>query len=280
MACPRSAPSRWREHSTVLALLLVAVGAHAHDTWFESHGQRAPGDLFMALGTGNAFPVFDSPVGPGHLQRRGCREGGKSVELSPVAQASNSLILKARARGIAAASCWAELSPSEIELKPQLVPIYLAEAQPPALVREVWSAMQARGVPWKERYTKHARIVFGGKAPDDADAGNARPSDMGMDMVLVGDVGTIRQADIVTVHVLRDGRSLPDFAVELRHVTNGRAVSTGAWHKTDGQGRVRLAVPQAGRWMLRGIDIRKSESVPDSWDTRFATLVFDVAVAR
>lgn len=278
-ACPSSVALPWRPHTSAFALLLVAFGANAHDTWFESRGQHARGDLFTALGTGNAFPVFDSPVGPEHLQRRGCREGGKTVALSVVAQASNSLILRAQTRGTAAASCWAQLISSEVELKSHVVPIYFSEAQPPAGVIAAWSAMEARGLPWKERYTKHARIVFNGEAPYDAEAGNARPDDMGLDMMLVGDVGTIREADIITVQVLRDGRTLPDFAVELRHVTDGRTISRGAWHKTDDKGRVRLVVPQAGRWLLRGIDIRKSDSAPDSWDTRFVTLAFEVAVA-
>lgn len=140
--------------------------------------------------------------------------------------------------------------------------------------------MEARGVPWKERYTKHARIVFNREAPSEAEASNARRDDMGMDMVLVGELGMIREADIVTVQVLRDGQPLPDLAVELRHVSQGAAVSAGAWHRTDDQGLLRLLVPQAGTWLLRGIDIRKSDSVPDSWDTRFVTLAFEVAVAR
>lgn len=269
-----------RNHTAGLALLLVAIGASAHDTWFESRGRQTRGDLFMALGTGNVFPVFDSPVGTEHLQRHGCREGGKSVALNTVAQASKSLILRARTRGTSSASCWAQLISAEIELKPEVVAIYLAEAQPPAKVREAWEAMEARGVPWKERYTKHARIVFNREAPYEAEAGNVRRDDMSMDMVLVGDVGMIREADIVTVQVLRDGRTLPDLAVELRHVTNGSAASIGAWHRTDDQGLVRLLVPQAGTWLLRGIDIRKSDSVPDSWDTRFVTLAFEVAAAR
>lgn len=277
---PRTVAFPWRQHAAALALLLVVFGASAHDTWFESRGQQTRGDLFMALGTGNAFPVFDSPVGTEHLQRHGCREGEKNVALNTVAQASKFLLLRARTRGTSAASCWAQLMPSEIELKPEVVPIYLAEAQPPTEVREAWSAMEARGVPWKERYTKHARIVFNREVPYEAKAGDARRDDMSMDMVLVGDVGTIREADIITVQVLRDGRMLPDLAVELRHVTKGSAVSTGAWHRTDGQGLVRFVVPQAGTWLLRGIDIRKSDSVPDSWDTRFVTLTFEVAVAR
>ena len=262
-----------------LTLCLLLGSAMAHDTWFASRGQRTSGDQFVSLGTGNVFPVFDSPVGAEHLQRHGCREAGQPLALRPVAQGSTSLILRTRSGGRATLSCWAQLQPSEIELPLALVPVYFAEAQPPAAVLEAWAAMSARGLPWKERYTKHARIVFSGAAADAADptgAAHAEPGDMGMDMVLLNGQAAVRAGDTVDVQVLRDARPLADFAVELRHTAIGNTSSTGQWHRTDKQGRVRLAVPAAGQWLLRGIDIRQSGSVADSWDTRFVTLAFDV----
>jgi uncharacterized GH25 family protein len=73
--------------------------------------------------------------------------------------------------------------------------------------------------------------------------------------------------------VLRDGQPLPDFAVEMR---NERS-PLGLWRKTDAQGRVSIAAPLPGRWVLRGTDLRLSESEPDLWVSRFVTLAFDVA---
>jgi hypothetical protein len=35
-------------------------------------------------------------------------------------------------------------------------------------------------------------------------------------------------------------------------------------------------VPLAGHWLLRGTDLRLSDTVPDSWDSRFVTLAFSV----
>ena len=36
-------------------------------------------------------------------------------------------------------------------------------------------------------------------------------------------------------------------------------------------------LPLAGRWVLRGTDLRLSSERPDTWDSRFVTLAFDVA---
>ncbi len=37
-----------------------------------------------------------------------------------------------------------------------------------------------------------------------------------------------------------------------------------------------LAVPLAGRWLLRGTDVRPSTQNPDRWESRFVTLAFEV----
>ena len=42
------------------------------------------------------------------------------------------------------------------------------------------------------------------------------------------------------------------------------------------QGRVRIQAPLAGQWVLRGTDLRLSERVPDTWESRFVTLAFEI----
>lgn len=293
--------ARWRTAASIaaaqaaaLALTAWAGAAAAHDTWFEARGMRGAGHLFMVLGTGNVYPVFEFPIGAEHLQRRGCRSAAQDAQLAAVANGSTWLLLKTRLAGAGPASCWAQLFPVEIELDAEAVRVYLEEARPPASVRVAWAAIQARGLPWKERYTKHARIVFNGEVSDGvaligasqpfvaAQGGlqadrQAQPPDMGMDMVLVGNGRPLRPGDGASVQVLRDGRPLPGLAVELRHQPEATNTSTGVWLQTDDQGRVRLDLPTAGKWLLRGIDIRPSPSRSDAWDSRFVTLAFDVA---
>ena len=43
------------------------------------------------------------------------------------------------------------------------------------------------------------------------------------------------------------------------------------------QGRVQVRLPLAGRWVLRGTDLRPSSERPGTWDSRFITLAFEVA---
>jgi hypothetical protein len=40
---------------------------------------------------------------------------------------------------------------------------------------------------------------------------------------------------------------------------------------------VRIPAPLPGRWVLRGTDLRTSEREPDSWESRFVTLAFEIA---
>jgi hypothetical protein len=73
--------------------------------------------------------------------------------------------------------------------------------------------------------------------------------------------------------VLRDGRPLPDFAVELR----GDKLPIGIWRKTNAEGQVQIPAPLPGRWVLRGTDLRLSERESDTWESRFVTLAFEIA---
>jgi hypothetical protein len=50
----------------------------------------------------------------------------------------------------------------------------------------------------------------------------------------------------------------------------------GLWRRTDAEGRAHIDLPLPGRWVLRGTDLRRSESVPDKFESRFFNLAFEV----
>jgi len=255
---------------TLACALATAVAcAWAHDTWFAPRASTKANEVALMLGTGNQFPVLESGVGFEYLVRSGCRGDGlgRPIALQRVDDAPTALWLRAPARVDQPLSCWAQLSPFEVQLAPDKIAIYLKDIQASAAVREQWAQMSARGVPWKERYTKHARIEL---KPDE---GAALPVDMVMDVLLESPQRPLQQGQTLQFRVLRDGQPLPDFAVEMR---NERS-PLGLWRKTDAQGRVSIAAPLPGRWVLRGTDLRLSESEPDLWVSRFVTLAFDVA---
>ena len=267
-------------------LLLAAAAAQAHDTWFHALPAVA-GAPVLALGTGNRFPVQESGVGTEFLARQGCSlidapkpaEAGRPLRESrkvakphflesadgrsasqplmrPLHNVAHALILRGPPR---AQSCWAQLVPLEVELAADKVAIYLREVQADPALRATWADMQRRGVPWKERYTKHARIDFS--------VVEGEPVPMAMDIV--------REASAngsLSFRVLRDGQPVPGLAMEWVSDT----ASLGIWRRSDAEGRVRVPALPPGRWVLRAIDLRLSMVEPDRWESRFVTLAFEV----
>lgn len=244
-----------------LALWLLAPPSHAHDTWFEP---VAGPELQLLLGTGDQFPKQESGIDRIYLAERGCRAAdGTGVALGVTDDAPAALRLRP---GPGASTCWAQLQPFEIVVAPALVEVYLKEIAASPAVRTIWAGREARGVPWKERYTKHARVEL-------ASGGVAGPVGLGLDIVPAPAASPRQVGETLVFQVLRDGQPLAGFAIELRSAT----VRFGRWGRTDAEGRVVFKAPLPGRWLLRGVDLRVSATDPDAWDSRFVTLAFTVA---
>ena len=268
-------PFPHRLPKTALAWLLCALAgsAVAHDTWFERLPSAKPGELRLALGTGNRFPLHEFSVGAASLRESGCRANTPAAKVAPlktVRETPKALIVRAQAGPNAAVTCWAQQEPFEVEIAAPIVEVYFKEINAPQPVRAAWAEMHARGVTWKERFSKHARIELPGRR-----AGSSPPeaTRMAMDVLLESGLGPIRPGDALQFQLLRDGQPLPGLAVELHSDQS----PIGFWKQTDAQGRVSFAPPLAGQWVLRGTDLRLSTTVPDTWESRFVTLAFEVA---
>lgn len=261
-----------RRIAWALTVMLCASAAQAHDTWFASRAARLPGTVVLALGTGNQFPRQEFSIGIEQMVRQGCRQGDHAVEMAGVAQTATALLLRAQAGSAATMSCWAQLMPFEIELDADKVAVYLDEINASAAVRERWRELAARGRPWRERYVKHARIEVPGAPRADAAALLPTSVPMAMDIVLQVPAEGLQPGAPLRFEVRRDGAPLPDFAIELR----GSTPADARWLRTDANGRVGTVAPAAGRWVLRGTDLRASSVETDAWESRFVTLAFDV----
>ena len=252
---------------TAAVLALAASGAQAHDTWFQPL-IAAPGAprVELALGTGNRYPVQETGVGAEYLERQGCQGlDGQAAErpMQPARNIDHALVLRVP---LAAARCWAQLVPLDIELEPAKVAEYLQEVQAPPALRAAWRDMQSRGLPWRERYTKHARIDL---VPDAAAGAPAVQVPMAMDIVrLAGEGGGL------VFQVLHGGAPLAQQAMELI----SEAGTRGIWRRTDAHGRIEFPALPAGRWLLRGTLLRLADEDPTRWDSGFVTLAFEVAV--
>jgi hypothetical protein len=240
----------------MFSALLTALPAGAHDSWFHiSQPGQAP---LLTLGTGQHYPKQETAIAPEYLDRQGCRPanepGGEQNMRLLGYEGSHALRLQA-APG--ARSCWAQLVPLDVEVATHLVDVYLKEIRAGASTLAAWQTQRRLGQPWRERYTKHARIDLG-----DGTAGSA-PVPMDMDLV--------RRAG-GQLQVLRDGRPLAGQAVELL----GDAVPFSVWRRSDEAGMLNLGPLPPGQWLARAVDLRPRADVPGEWDSRFVTLAFEI----
>jgi hypothetical protein len=279
-----------RRTSLTLSLLGAALCAQAHDTWFEAEQTLRSGTL-LALGTGSQFPTVETSLVNDSVAQAQCQlSDGSLAKLpslpsppstaaaKPSANTPQSLALRLLAPP-QASNCWAQLKPFDITITADKVAVYLKEIQAPAALRARWVDLQQRGLPWRERYVKHARILLAGAVVNEVanevagTASKSSPVDaaMGMDLRIEGPARPLQAGDSFTVQVQRDGQALPNQAIELRS-DNSRY---GFWRQSDAQGRLQFTVPLAGRWLLRGTDLRAADREGE-WDSRFVTLTFEV----
>jgi uncharacterized GH25 family protein len=262
----------WR--AGVLAVL-CATGwqAHAHDSWLSPSRHDSPGGpAVLELSTGNRYPVQEFSQTPESVVRSQCIDGkGRATSLRPLKVHPQWLDLVSGSRH-PLLSCWVELDAAEIaDLEPGLVNVYFAEIRASAFHRETWAALQARKLPWRESYRKFARIELPSAATPAQLASARRPAGLDLEIVIVGDQ-PFAVGQPISFQVLRDGKPLPQFPVEL---VSERS-PLGIWRQTDAQGMLQHTLPFAGRWLLRGTDLRLSAARPDTWQSRFVTLAFEM----
>jgi hypothetical protein len=252
------------QHSSIwLAAVVVAAAAlpaRAHDTWFARQD-----DGTLTLATGNRFPAGELAVDPRYFVHHGCRAepGAKAEPLVLLRYSDTASLLRAPAA--TARVCWVQLQPFEFELPPDKIDLYFREIRPPAAILQAWAALRARGLPFLERYTKSARI----------DLAAAAGAPVGIPMDVLRETAAPNTGAEAVFQVLREGRPLPEFNVELVHERS----PLGLWFRTDAQGRVRATLPLPGRWLMRGTDLRVSPADPTRFESQFLAYSFDVAAA-
>jgi hypothetical protein len=228
----------------------------------------------LELATGNRYPLQEFSQTPASVTQAQCTDGAATMRLRPLTVQPRWLDLSASVPGGGAPplSCWLELAAAEIEIEPRRVEVYFAEIRTPAANREAWAAIKTRGLPWRETYRKFARIELAqaGDAPTARLAAARRPAGQDLEIVVLGDQ-PIAVGQPLEFQVLRDGRPLAGFPVEL---VSERS-PLGIWRQTDADGKLRHSLPFAGRWLLRGTDLRLSAQRADTWESRFVTLAVE-----
>jgi hypothetical protein len=256
------------------AACCAAAHAQAHDSWLApSRHDAPPGVAVLELATGNRYPQAQFGVSAGSVVRSGCAVApDRKIALVPLREQPHWLELAVPVSQVAAAplACWAELGPAQVELEPPVVQTYFREIRATAANREAWAELQARQQPWSESYRKFTRIELANAASSAAALASARrPVGLDLEIVVLGGE-PIAVGRPIAFQVLRDGKPLPGFAVELVSERN----PLGIWRETDPAGQLRHTLPFGGKWLLRGTDLRLPAGTA-TWESRFVTLAFE-----
>src|SRR5207344_3255729 len=104
------------------------------------------------------------------------------------------------------------LAPRTIELTPKQVEEYLAEIGASDLVRQRWLATPAKR--WREMYSKHAK-TFVRVGDTGTDRSWSEPVGMYLEIVPQSDPTKIVAGGELSVQVLREGGTIPGFAIAV-----------------------------------------------------------------
>jgi hypothetical protein len=259
----------------LFALLGAAVFVAGHDTYLVARRAAAtPGAVVtLDLTSGMRFPALDHAIKPERVERARGRLGGRTFDLTGLRPAPKSLRFDAPLGQTGVATLWVELKPRTLELTPKQVAEYLDEIGAPEDARRAWAEAK-RPRRWRETYTKHAKtfVRVGEAAGDRSWAG---PVGMALEVVPERDPTALSAGDELPVVVLKGGAPLAGFAVGLVHETGAHELS-----KTDAAGRVTFRLARAGRWLLRGTELRKPGTPDGEWESHFTTLAVNVSTAR
>lgn len=252
------------------SLSIFCIAAWAHDSWLRvAPAQPGSGLLALELGVGARYPRSEGPTPSQRLAQAGCLTAGAEVPLMPRGEQDPWLVLRARTGNDEAAACWVELRPQDITLTPALVQTYFDDIRAPPAVRTAWAERQRAGVAWHEVYRKFIRIeVLADHAARAMDlAALRRPRGFALELVPVG--GEVLRAGAPSEFLaLADGRPVAGLAVEFV----SRRSPVGLWRETGADGRIRLALPYGGEWLLRSTVLDVPATATGAWQSRFATL--------
>lgn len=266
---------RSRHLLSAIALCTAASGACAHDTWLHvSAVQPGVGLLGLDMGSGARYPKSEEAVPGSRLVEPECvDETGTTHPLVPRQDVDVRLELRARMGSAGAASCWTELLPVELVLTPELVQVYFQDVRPPQAVKDAWAARQKAGIGWKEIYRKFTRIetAVPGPASPASWAALRKPRNYPLELLPVGDA-PVRPGIESEYQALANGKPVAGLAVEFVSLRS----PVGIWRETDAQGRMKLALPYAGEWLLRATVLDVPPSLQDVWRSKFATLTVQV----
>lgn len=270
MACENTAPMTVRS-LVLLVVLLLAAPIHAHDTWLAPdrfRGAKA-GPVTLSLSSGMEFPKLDHAIAPDRVASARWHAARARGALLTGAPAAHALEFRAdRAQGMTVYSV--VLHPRPSKLKREQVREYIDHLGIPN-ANEVFAAWQqtSKAEQTDYRYMKYAKTFAATGAPDSSRSW-ADPAEMRLELIPQNDPTCVPSGGTLDVMLLDRGKPLPRYPVAL--LREGAKEPASA--VTDAEGRVRLTLPAAGRYMLRATTLEPSADTAARWDVHLTTITF------
>lgn len=268
--------NRVRTGAVILATLVafgVASELSAHDTWLFPARTTVPvgARLTLDLTSGMSFPKNEFAIDPTRIETARVRLGGRTWSMTRRVVSRKFLRLQTTLSQPGVATLWISLKPRTLDLTPALVQEYLDEIGAPDSIRAIYPK-GGKNPRWREEYRKEAKaFVFVGSTGTDTSW--KIPAGASFEIVPVSDPGKIAAGQPALFRVLRDGLPLANFPIG----SVGAGKSKPRLDRTDADGIVRILAPAAGRWMLRGTDLRRPpKGIDADWQSVFATLSLNV----
>jgi uncharacterized GH25 family protein len=261
---------------TLIALVFhwLTVLLSAHDTWLQAVVHSAmPGEaLRFELTSADGFKGVDYGPPARRVQQTGLRVAGATTQLVVGPEDIKVLHLRGKSDQTGIATVWVVLTSNWLELKPELIEVYLEEIRAPKALREEWAQRPGPKI-WRELYRKSAKTHLHIGPGLTQDHSWRQPAGLDLEFVAETNPVVLQAGDMVRVRLLSRGRPVPGLAVDI--VNEGENVRH--LKKTDGEGRVSARLTEPGRWLVRATLLRKSDQPDLEWESDFATLLLDVA---
>ncbi|MEZ4450861.1 MAG: DUF4198 domain-containing protein [Nannocystaceae bacterium] len=260
-----------------IVVALTATSAGAHDYWLEFQPLAPAVDqaLALSLWVGEDFVAEaekamqrDRTVSLRHLHR------GGDEDLRAVGREGAAPLLEVPLKTPGGHLLSLERDPSHIVLRARKFNRYLEHEGLSSILDERRRTHQ-RLRRARERYTRYLKAFV--QVGDAADGVSTRPLGHRLELVPDRDLAALRPGDRLGVRLLFEGAPVAGAQVEAFVKRSRGGPATGQAAITDGDGRIEVAIGEAGAWLVRTVHMQRCEACDDAdWESFWTSYSFAV----
>lgn len=264
----------WRSLLAAMACLLAGT-AQAHEFWMlpNSFDPAAGATVRLQLFVGEHFDGTRAGFSTSHAANMRHYVKGRSADLTNRLPANSALgEFPLRVGGAGTQLIAYDSHPTLIELSGDKFHAYLHEEGLDAVIRQR-EAQGAEGKVGRERYRRYIKTLL--QADNRSDDTYAMRVGHRFELVPLADPQRKAQGERLGFQLLFDGKPLAGTLVKAWHRLEDQTFTIRA--RSDGEGRVRFALPFTGPWMVGAVHMIAAEDTAEAdWDSFWTNLTFSL----